>query len=1001
MEGNSALPPALRDHLTRQVRQHETMFQQSNGRPMTDNDWVCLEERTKAAASSKGGKSGRKNTHISMPGKLALLAWQKLRAAGCKRTLNTTAHLKRRNSSSDPPILAARRCNPPDLKSKFEKNALLRRKITADGGNNYSNHHLTESSNKKQRRLKEIETEKILAGIEQNKFRRRSAHLAKAVSDAAAGIVTNQQQKKQKENDEDYSNPPRAPPPVPQTEFIQPRQSELVPAASTVFGPAPQPCDSRKSVSGDSGTAAASLNDSSVIKGQSVSCSHRPHPLQRSTCQQERSDDLDLKQLYNTSKTSSDGSNSSRVVNDAIDMNFASTDDCVKQTDKVTATNTLGLSSRMNAAPRMMQTLEDHSPSPDGASVSENNHPINNNCSFSANNTGNNLPLSNRPAIVPLLPSGCDGGTGSDVTLPTSMFNSSTPHFQLSAASINALPPPGFGGGWGMRVSNAFKNSSTWKSIQASSKVMTNEEPRAPAVRNQKGATTATGGKNDKLDEHNPATSGSSASSFQSETKKEHQQHLRCNSIGDGSQESNNMSSCNVNDAENSSAGAGGGVTNGSVQQHTTSKIDDTPGCNVIRGRKGSGGGNKVPFSVSDNFVRMDLRRKGNFRFKKRKGSGMRKGGGRFLKKEWNNSAWRGGEEQQGGGNADDLDECDNGLRSRSSDAMWTSSKQLQWKTERIEVGRGGKEDVLDCCVDMLAQQRENEETAAAADGNNSGNNGISTGQQNTPTTFTGPRQVNTMDWEKLTPPPLCSAHRKPAKVLKVNKAGENRGRYFFACSQPRGAQCNFFMWVEDVPSLVRKYLMEPCESSEEWLKRRYETLRKDISKKTVPEIRKELVAAGLPNVGKNKAQLIDRFMKHLEKKNLIDDSPSQMPDNNNTQGGYESANDGGSQHSNSSDDSEKIWSSSSSFTSSSEDELELLTVANRRESGAFVSLTPHLVYILCKETKISSFFLNQPNYTILYFRPSQGSNKCGAAAAYFFCCYGMSEDCHFKGDTT
>eukprot|EP01084_Bolivina_argentea_P071875 130578_1 len=569
MEGNSALPPALRDHLTRQVRQYETTFQSSNGRPMTDHDWMRFEERATAAASSKGGKGCGNKTHTSMPGKLALLAWQKLRAAGWKRTFNATAHHKRRNSL-DPPILVAGRYKPPDLKSKFENSVI--RQISKDSGNN--NNHLTQSK-KKQRRLKEIETEKIMAGIERNKFRRRSADLVKAVPDAA-GIVINRQQKEQKEND-DYSNSSRAP-----TDFIKPHQSKLA-AAATVFGPAAQQCNSRKLVSGDDATAAASLNDSSVIKGQS-SCCHQP-PLQQ-TCQQEGSD-LNFEQPDNNSKKSG---GSSRLVNDAIDINFTSTDDCVKQTDTVTTT-TLGLGS-MISSPRRRQHLEDHLSSPDGAAVSE-SHPTNN-CSSSVINN-NNLTLS-RPDIIPSLSASSGCGAVSNVALPTSMFNSSIPHFQSSAASINA-PPPGCGEGWGMRVSNAFKNTSIWKSVEESAAVMTDEEPRVPAG-NEKDAT---GGKNDMSE---PNTAAAAGTLFQRE-KKEHQ-HLRHNSIGDDSQESNNRL-CHVNDVDDNAGTGGDGASNSRVQ-YRTPQIDGSV-CDVKRDRKG--GGNKVPLSVSDNFVRMDLRRKG------------------------------------------------------------------------------------------------------------------------------------------------------------------------------------------------------------------------------------------------------------------------------------------------------------------------------------------------------------------------------------------------------
>lgn len=34
---------------------------------------------------------------------------------------------------------------------------------------------------------------------------------------------------------------------------------------------------------------------------------------------------------------------------------------------------------------------------------------------------------------------------------------------------------------------------------------------------------------------------------------------------------------------------------------------------------------------------------------------------------------------------------------------------------------------------------------------------------------------------------PKCPHHRQPARLLKVKKAGPNKGRRFYACSFPRG----------------------------------------------------------------------------------------------------------------------------------------------------------------------------------------------------------------------
>jgi AP endonuclease 2 len=61
-------------------------------------------------------------------------------------------------------------------------------------------------------------------------------------------------------------------------------------------------------------------------------------------------------------------------------------------------------------------------------------------------------------------------------------------------------------------------------------------------------------------------------------------------------------------------------------------------------------------------------------------------------------------------------------------------------------------------------------------------------------------------EWRQLLPgpppPPLCR-HREPCTLKGVKKAGENKGRTFYACSRPKGewpsdrnASCNFFSWA-------------------------------------------------------------------------------------------------------------------------------------------------------------------------------------------------------------
>ncbi|NXR21961.1 ZGRF1 protein, partial [Cinclus mexicanus] len=45
---------------------------------------------------------------------------------------------------------------------------------------------------------------------------------------------------------------------------------------------------------------------------------------------------------------------------------------------------------------------------------------------------------------------------------------------------------------------------------------------------------------------------------------------------------------------------------------------------------------------------------------------------------------------------------------------------------------------------------------------------------------------------------PLCN-HMHPAKLVMVKKEGQNKGRLFYACDAPKGEQCSFFKWIEDV----------------------------------------------------------------------------------------------------------------------------------------------------------------------------------------------------------
>ena len=46
---------------------------------------------------------------------------------------------------------------------------------------------------------------------------------------------------------------------------------------------------------------------------------------------------------------------------------------------------------------------------------------------------------------------------------------------------------------------------------------------------------------------------------------------------------------------------------------------------------------------------------------------------------------------------------------------------------------------------------------------------------------------------------PMCARHQRPCKLIKVKKATTgNKGREFYACSMPRGEQCDHFQWADD-----------------------------------------------------------------------------------------------------------------------------------------------------------------------------------------------------------
>lgn len=71
--------------------------------------------------------------------------------------------------------------------------------------------------------------------------------------------------------------------------------------------------------------------------------------------------------------------------------------------------------------------------------------------------------------------------------------------------------------------------------------------------------------------------------------------------------------------------------------------------------------------------------------------------------------------------------------------------------------------------------------------------------------------------------PPKCTVHGEPAKELRVNKPGPNKGKVFYTCARPVGPgydkgkgerlreevdhryKCNYFKWASDVKRAAQR----------------------------------------------------------------------------------------------------------------------------------------------------------------------------------------------------
>jgi len=108
---------------------------------------------------------------------------------------------------------------------------------------------------------------------------------------------------------------------------------------------------------------------------------------------------------------------------------------------------------------------------------------------------------------------------------------------------------------------------------------------------------------------------------------------------------------------------------------------------------------------------------------------------------------------------------------------------------------------------------------------------------------------------------PICSRHLRPCKLItvKTNKSG-NKGRKFYACSLPRGEQCNHFEWAEDTISAVRDAILKSSTHSG-FVSRQVSMYAQRFRSLTIPELKTEAKKRGLANLGGKKEQILTRLL--------------------------------------------------------------------------------------------------------------------------------------------
>jgi ATP-dependent DNA helicase Q4 len=104
---------------------------------------------------------------------------------------------------------------------------------------------------------------------------------------------------------------------------------------------------------------------------------------------------------------------------------------------------------------------------------------------------------------------------------------------------------------------------------------------------------------------------------------------------------------------------------------------------------------------------------------------------------------------------------------------------------------------------------------------------------------------------------PKCARHQRPCKLITVRKnTTGNKGRKFYACSMPRGEQCNHFQWADDTVEAARKILAKNKHHSS-FISRQVAEHVARFRVLTVPELREEATRRKLNKVGKKQELLM------------------------------------------------------------------------------------------------------------------------------------------------